>query len=87
MNDASSCGVLVRYGRTAGTPIEEELLSALACAGVDLTSQDRPLIEFVDPDGLAALTWENPALEVRTRIWDYPVQITADQITVYAPDS
>ncbi|QDX41768.1 hypothetical protein [Salarchaeum sp. JOR-1] len=78
---------LVAWARQPDTPLEEDLFTALDHANVDLDSQRPPIVEFVDLDALEKLTWANPALEVQTAVWGYPLEITAAEIRVYARDT
>lgn len=66
--------------------IEKELPVALERAGLDLRTRNPPLTEYVEPENLAGLKWDNPDLAVRTTAWGRPLEITADRITVGPPE-
>lgn len=80
-------GALVTYELDDDEPVTSGLLEGFDAIGYDLTGQTPPLSEFVAPHAINTLRWENPNHCVITSIWQHPVTITSDQITIYRPEA
>lgn len=51
-------------------------------------TKDTVLDDWINCDGLMAMRWDsNDTLHVSTDIWDHPVTITAETITIYTPEN
>ena len=76
-------GALVTYELDEDEPVTRGLLEGFDAIGYDLTEQTPPLSEFVAPHAINTLRWENSNHRVITSIWQHPVKITSDRITIY----
>ncbi|QKY20553.1 hypothetical protein B4589_009250 [Halolamina sp. CBA1230] len=77
---------LVTFERHDDALFEDDLLSAFKQADQNLADQDGPMRKFIDFSAVSNLTWENPQLEVRTKVWGYPLRITSDYIIIYSAE-
>ena len=77
---------LVTFERQDDALFEDNLLSAFKQADQNLENQDGPMKQFIDFSAVSNLTWENPQLEVRTKVWGYPLRITSDYIMIYSTE-
>ena len=79
--------VLSRYSIGADERLAEAVTAAFRRADVDPYARDTTLDDWVDCASMGELSWEaNEALTVSTEVWEHPTRITADEVTVYAPE-
>lgn len=83
MSEVADLDRLVTYELGKNELVTEGVLEAFDAIGFDPTEQQPPLNEFITPHSLNTLGWEHQSLRVLTTIWQHPVEITAEQITIY----
>ncbi|MFB6161807.1 MAG: hypothetical protein ABEJ61_11650 [Haloferacaceae archaeon] len=76
--------VVVQYSLGAEERPSEAIAAALAAAGIDLESRDTVLNDWIDGDAVDKLLEDTSTTHrLSTVIWDRPVEVTADTVTVY----
>lgn len=81
-------GLLVKYSRDADEPISEAILQAFLALDIDVFEKDSTLQDWIDIDLLNECDWDSTRpLTVTTRIWGYTVELTADDVRIYADSS
>lgn len=68
-------------------PASMGVIDAFDALGVDVFSRTTTLHDWVDTDAIDTLSRECSEFELRVSVWDYPVAITPDRVTVYSPES
>jgi len=78
---------LVTYPIQRDQGATEAVLAAFEAIGVDLDEPVELLFNQIETDGLDSLVdGSNRDVRVETRLWGYPVTITADSVTIYRPE-
>lgn len=78
-------GRLITYSVDGDESTCEAIVSAFDLGGVDVADTETVLHDWIDTDALERLNdAPGQTLRISTYIWDHPVVITSDAITVYA---
>lgn len=85
--DGPERGRLVTYRLSPGQSATEGLLLAFDSIGIDPRSQDTTLKDWTDPDAINALGTGTSDFRITFPVWDYPVSLTQQKVTIYTPDS
>lgn len=80
--------LLVVYSRDADESMSEAILHAFLAINVDVFGRTDVLEEWIETDHLDGFEWrsERP-LSIATRVWDYTVVMTADEVRIYTDSS
>lgn len=71
------------YDLDEGELIMDGLTEAFTAVGYDLAEKEPPLIDYIDPHVVDKLQAQGSDYCLVTSIWQHPVSITRDRITVY----
>lgn len=74
---------LVTYDLGADERVLDGLTEVFDAIGYDLYAKEPPLIDYVDPEAVDMLRAKDPDFSLATSIWQHPVRITTDEITVH----
>lgn len=77
--------LLVSYSRDVGETMSGAVLHAFLAIDIDVFEKDTTLQDWIDTDVLNGFDWDSgPPHTITTRIWDYDVRISADEILIYS---
>jgi hypothetical protein len=78
---------VVTYSKSSNERASEAVLSAFYAARIDIDDRDEVLFDQIENDGLDLLIeGSDQHLRVSTRLWDYTVVITPEDIIIYDSD-
>jgi hypothetical protein len=81
--DARGSDLLVSYSPSNEEEMTEAVVNAFQSANIDVFEKPTRLIDWVNADAFEILDWTGHPVALSTRIWNYWVLITAEEIRIY----
>ena len=76
---------LVTYSRDADELMSEAILQAFLALNIDIFDMETTLRDWINTDPLDGFDWDAARpLTITTRVWGYCVELTADDVRIYA---